>query len=160
MASTTLTAYIPMREVSGLFTTSLIAARTEKKWKPRGGVPFGWVTVGGKRLEVENNPSWWEHFRDLGTRKLGGPLFPTLPEVVTQSQLTAAIASSAAAITAAQDQQAAANAQALEALRQVVEGLTTTAAVPPVVLVRQEVPPPPPPTPFAGQLGETGGGGD
>ncbi len=155
MASTTLTAYVPLREVSGLFTTSLTAARGNKEWRPEIHVPIGRV-VGDK---VQLDESWFRYFRFLGQHKLGGAGFPSLPEVVTQSQLTSAIASSSAAITAAQDQQAAANAQALEALRQIVETLASTASVPPVVIVRQEVTPPPPAPAFT-QLPETGGGGD
>lgn len=155
MASTTLTAYITLRAVSGAYTTSLSASTKPKEWRPSINVPLGYVSDDGKTVRI--NESWFRYFRFLGNNKLGGATFPTLPEVVTQSQLNSAIASSAEAITAAQDQQNAANAQALEALRQVVEGLTSTAAVPPVVLVRQEVAPPPPSTPIVG-VGEAGGG--
>lgn len=153
MASTTLTAYITLRAVSGAYTTSLSASTTPKEWRPPISVPIGYIG-GDKSKPIMLDESWFRYLRFLGANKLGGPTFPTLPEVVTQSQLNSAIASSAEAITAAQDQQNAANAQALEALRQVVEGLTSTSAVPPVVLVRQEVAPPPPPVNF-----ETGGGG-
>jgi hypothetical protein len=140
--STTFAALLPLRGASTA-TIALVTAPVKKKWRPHPGVPIGYIN-GDKTKPVMINDDWWGHIKDLGARKLGGAAFPSLPEVVTQSQLTSQISSVQAQVTATQDQQNAANAQSLEALRQVVQGLTSVAAVPPVVLVRQEVTPPPP----------------
>jgi|SRR6185369_6369686 len=149
MASTTLTAYIPLREVSGQFTTSLTSTTAKMGWRPAPHVPIG--TVDGKPVHISSD--WWAYMRALGTAKLGGRNFATLPDVadqVTRTQVTDLI-------TAAQDQQAAANAQAIQAVIDILiaNGLTTTGTTPPVVLARQEVN-----MPFGVENVETGGGGD
>jgi hypothetical protein len=149
MASTTFTAYLPLRGVSGAYTTSLSASAAKLDWRPAPLEPIGFVD--GKPVML--NPNWGRHFRTIGAQKLGGRNFPSLPDVasyVTANQVTDLI-------TASQDQQNAANAQALKAVIEILEanGLTAAGSTPPVVLARQEVNQTPPPFEAGG-----GAGGD
>jgi hypothetical protein len=154
--STTFTVYLPVRAVSGLYSTNLTAANQKKHKKPSSLEPMGYVN-GDKDKPVLISPSWSRYLGlEIGGRKLGGSSFPTVPEVasfVTQQQVDAQL-------SAAQDQWAAANAQALQTLIAVVQaaGLTGSDAIPPAVLARQETNPQPV-SDFGYQLGG-GGGGD
>jgi len=132
MGTTTFTAFIPIRMVSGLYGAGLASSSSIRDWKPHAQVPMtddkGHVT-----------PAWNRYFSAISQRKLGGPSYPTLPDVaqfVTQAQVDAQL-------SAAQDQWTAANAQALNSLIEVVRaaGLTGAAEVPPAVLARQETNP-------------------
>lgn len=151
-------AYIPVRAVSGLYSSSLNASttQTKKDWRPRKSVAIGYV--GGDRSKpVEVDDTWFQHFRYVGNNKLGGPNFPTLPVVasfVTQTQVDAQFSS-------AIDQFTTALAQSVAQMQEVVKaaGLAGAAQLPPVVLARQETNPTPISTPIFGDTGG-GGGGD
>lgn len=152
MASTTFTAYVPIRALSGLFSPGVTTAPAKKNWRPHAGVPIGYID-NDESKPVYVNPSWGRHIADLGQRKLGGSSYPTLPDLasfVTQAQVDAQL-------SAAQDQWTAANAQALQALIQVVQsaGLAGASAIPGAVLARQETNPQPVST-----LPDSPGGGD
>lgn len=145
------TAFVPVRITSGQFSTGLTKAKHKKDWHPSALTPV----VDDKGLI---NSEWKRFFGYLANKKLGGPVYPTLPDL-TQF-ITAAQAQSifSAAISAATQQQANSNAQALAAA---IEVLKTTGAVgamqiPSVVLAPQETNAP---TVVFIDNGSTGGGG-
>ncbi len=147
--TTTFSVYVPLRAASTANTT-LSASTKPKEWRPHIGVPVGYVN-GDRSQPVHLDESWFRHLRFLGVNKLGGATFPTLPDVASFVTVTQATE----LITAAQDQMAAANAQALAALKEVVDGLVGgTSTIPSVVLARQEVN-----TWSSPVFTETGGGG-
>jgi hypothetical protein len=155
------------RQVTGLYSTSLTTAAStvNKNKKPSSLHPIGYIN-GDRSKPVLIDPVWSKYLGlEIGGRKLGGPAFPTLPEVasfVTQQQVDAQLA-------AAQDQWMSSLAQTMAALREVVVTATLAGAdqVPPVVLARQETNPQPISPYFydntassGGSGGDGGGGGD
>ncbi len=153
--------FFPVRVVAGFYSASLSASTTKKNWKPSSVHPIG-RTSDGK--EVFLDPAWSRYFSDLGGRKLGGALFPTLPDVTEIFALTNNNAVEISQIQVALEAQAKANAQSIAAILEVINtaALAGAAQVPPPVLVRQETTPPPPidPGAYAGVIGGGGGGGD
>lgn len=147
--STSATAFMCSRALSGLFTTGLGTTQVQKDWRPQAGVPFGYLN-NDQSKPVYINDQWLRHFRFLANHKLGGANFATLPDVanfVTRQQVDTLL-------TAAQDQMAQQNAQALASVIEVLGTLTSTAAIPTPALARQETTPQP-----IADFGETGGGG-
>lgn len=144
--STTAVAFVCVRALSGLYASNISTAAVKKNWKPHAMTPF----VDSKGFI---SPEWNRFLGDLANRKLGGSIFPTVPDLaqfITRQQVDALL-------TAAQDQMAQQNAQAIAAIREVLiaAGTTGAAAIPEPTLARQETNP----QPIGIDFGETGGGG-
>ncbi len=152
--------FFPVRVVAGFYSSALAQSTAKKNWKPQSLHPIG-RTSDGK--EVFLDPAWSRYFSDLGGRKLGGATFPTLPDITEIFSLTNNNATAISQIQTALEQQANANAQAIESLRQVVQTAALVGAeqIPPPVLARQETTPPPVDTFFNNDngVGSSGGGG-
>jgi hypothetical protein len=152
--ATEATVYFPLRVVSGLYSVSLAASAVTKNWKPSALTPL--VDKDGRIT-----PEWNRYFSDLGGRKLGGAIFPTLPEIAELFTQTQSNAREISAVQVALEQQATANAQALDVMRQVVQDAALAGAtqIPTVVIIRQEVtaPPPQPVASYGGSDGSAGG---
>jgi hypothetical protein len=146
------TVLVTHRQVAGLYSTALAQSNAKKNWKPHA-----------LHKVVDDNgyidPAWNRFFSDLANRKLGGPIFPTLPDLTGYITTAQAQTLFQSLITTALEQQVNANAQSQAATVQVVQnaGLTGAASIPPVVLARQETNIPPAGDPFGGA---GAGGGD
>lgn len=132
--------YIPVRMVSGLWSTAGITASANlenlQAWLPPRRQPMGWVTIGGVRHPVDWDDTVYRFLQFVSEVKLGGQNGPTLPDVVTTVTDTQATAAAASAGVTELAQQTTANAEALAATVQVVttNALTGASQIPRVDL--------------------------
>lgn len=156
--ASTFTAYIPIRAISGLFTTGVMTKKRPKNWKPHALQPIG-QTKSGEDVLID--PAWLRHLSYLGQAKLGGATFPTLPEMTSFILLAQQNAAAITQVQNALEQMVTANAQSQAAVVQVVQtaALAGSMQIPPVVIARQETTAPPVAT-LPDSPGGDGGGGD
>ena len=128
--------YVPIRMVSGLWSTAGITASANlenlQAWLPPQRQPVAYQQ--GNQFFCD--PAWYRFFEFVANVKLGGQSGPTLPDVaatVTETQATAAAASATVTEIA---QQTTANAEALAATVQVAvdNDLTGWEQIPGVLL--------------------------
>ena len=137
MGSTGAVIYLPLRVVTGRWSTSGVTASEDLtntlKWLPPSRQPIGWVTIGGQRHPVQIDSTWFGFLHTVAEQKLGGVNGSTLPDVVTAVETTISQAADASTATAAVAQQAQANADALAATIAVVQGnsLVGSTEIPP-----------------------------
>lgn len=119
MASTGAVVFLPLRVVSGRWSTSGVTASEDLtntlKWLPHSRQPIGWVTIGGQRYPVSPDPMYYGFLHTVAEQKLGGINGSTLPDVVTAVETTISQAADVSSTTAAVAQQVQANADALAA---------------------------------------------
>jgi hypothetical protein len=122
--------YVPMRAVAGVYQTSVVDSadrRFADAWLPSAGNPLAWVMVGGQRLPVYIDvQSWYRFLVTVAEVKLGGFGGNTVPDVVAAVENTQAESVINAQRVAAVVVQAAANAEALDVTRQVVQNNALT----------------------------------
>lgn len=128
--------YSSARLLSGAFTPNVRSTSARQDaWRPRTGLPFGYVTVGGQRLPVMLDAAFSRYLDTLEDR-LGGVTGARLPDVVATVEVAQTTAAESAQRTQAIAQQAAANAAVLAAAREVLQNAGTPGAdqIPPPVL--------------------------
>ena len=124
--------YVPIRMVSGLWSTSGITASADlenlQAWLPPQRQPIAYQQGG----QWFCDPTWYRFFQFVAEIKLGGVSGPTLPDVVTTVTETQATAAAASASVTEIAQQTTANAEALAATVQVavVNSLTGADQIP------------------------------
>jgi len=123
---------------------SLADSVNKKVTLPTARVAIAYVEVNGQRLPCYiDERSWWAYFNDVDQRRLGGQTAPTIPDLETNVVATKEQAVAATATAANVSTQVNANAQALEAAKQVIvnEGLPGATAIPRVQLTSDFIEP-------------------
>lgn len=115
--------YIPLRMVSGLWSTSGVAPGTppgSEAWLPSIRQPIGYTDPRDGKFYCD--PIWYRAFEYLFETRLGGRGAPSVPDVVSTVTATQATAAAASATVTEIAQQTQANAEALFVVREVVQG--------------------------------------
>lgn len=128
--------YSSARIVSGAYTPNVKSTSARRDaWRPRTGLPFGYVTVNGQKLPVLLDAAFARYLDTLEDR-LGGVTGARLPDVVATVEAAQTTAAESAQRSQALAQQASANAAVLAAAREVLQNAGTPGAdqIPPPVL--------------------------
>ena len=128
--------YVPIRLVSGVYAAGIggTTAPGRETWLPNAMVPFGYGVYNGQRIPVHIDTQSWYQFLQSVSDRLGGYAGPSVPDVVTTVETTQAAAVVAATQVSAIAQQSQTNAEALSAVKEVVQNSALPGAdqIPPV----------------------------